>query len=120
MKNIIATFVRSLPIFFCLVVIGYIVAHLLLVSPTKLDFTLFALGSISIVIILPSVFFQSENGALHTPKVIFRKVDTLESRSATAPESVFSALGCVIAGVLTWIYSFFYFLTSLQFLGKSY
>jgi hypothetical protein len=63
------------------------------------------LGAIPIVVFLPSVFSQSRSGALHTPKVIFRKVDTLEKKERKGPANIFPALSYILAGVLTWIFS---------------
>ena len=105
MRNVLLCFVRSLPLFLLLVIAGYAIAHLFLKAPQKLDFVLFTLGAIPIILFLPGVFNQSRSGALHTPKVIFRKVDTLEQKQQRSPESVFPALSYVIAGVLTWLYS---------------
>jgi hypothetical protein len=69
------------------------------------DFTLFALGAIPFILFLPSVFSQSKSGALHTPKVIFRKVDTLKSKEIKKSESIFPALSYVLSGSLTWVFS---------------
>jgi hypothetical protein len=105
MKNIIGCLVRSILIAVILISLGYFIAFFILKSPQKLDFTLFALGSIPIVIFLPSVFSQSKSGALHTPNVIFRKVETLERKEKQKSENIFPALSYVLAGVLIWVFS---------------
>lgn len=105
MKNIFHCLVRSVPLSVVIIGLGYLFVHFILKNPQKLDFTLFVFGAIPIVIFLPSVFSQSKSGALHTPKVIFRKVDTLERRGKKEAVNIFPALSYVIAGILTWIFS---------------
>ena len=109
MKNIINVFVRSLFIAAVIIGIGYLAVHLFFQDTQKLDITLFILGAIPIVFFLPSVFGQSKSGAIHTPKVIFRKVNTLERKGKKQVESIFPALSYVIAGVITWLYSWIVF-----------
>lgn len=104
MKNIFSCFVRSIPLAAGLICIGYVCAYFFFDDMQKLDATLFGLGALPIVLFLPSVFGQSKSGALHTPKVIFRKVDTLEKKDKKEAESIFPALTYVIAGVLTWLF----------------
>ncbi|WP_419174760.1 hypothetical protein [Desulfosediminicola sp.] len=105
MKNIILCLLRSIPLSALIIGFGYLYVFLIIQNPEKLDFTLFVLGSIPIVIFLPSVFSQSKSGCLHTPKVIFRKVDTLEKRGEGKTESLFPALSYVLAGIITWLFS---------------
>ncbi len=105
MKNILLSLVRSVPLSLVIICLGYIFVHFILKNPQKLDFTLFAFGAIPIVIFLPSVFSQSRSGALHTPKVIFRKVNTLETRGEQETEKLLPALSYVLAGLLTWVFS---------------
>ncbi|WP_136810757.1 hypothetical protein [Desulfosediminicola flagellatus] len=105
MKNIIGCLVRSIPIAAALISIGYFIVFFILKNTHQLDFTLFVLGAIPIVIFLPSVFSQSKSGALHTPKVIFRKVETLKSKEKHENENIFPALSYVLAGVIIWIFS---------------
>lgn len=105
MKNILLCFVRSVPLSLVIICQGYFFVYFFLKDPLKLDFTLFAFGAIPIVIFLPSVFSQSKSGGLHTPKVIFRKVNTLERRGEEETENIFPALSYVLAGILTWIFS---------------
>lgn len=109
MKKIIECFVRSLPLSIIIIGAGYLIAYFLIRKPQGLDATLFVLGAIPIVIFLPSVLSQSKSGAIHTPKVIFRKVETLEEKKDKETENMFPALSYVLAGVLTWIFSFIVF-----------
>ena len=109
MKNIGSCIIRSLPLAAAIICLGYVVVYFILDDPLKLDFTLFVLGGIPIVLFLPSLFSQSKSGALHTPKVIFRKVNTLEKGSAKEKEDIFPALSYVLAGVITWVFSFIVF-----------
>ncbi len=104
MKNIFSCFVRSLFLAAIIIGSGYLAVHFFFQDPQKLDVTLFVLGAIPIVIFLPSVLGQSKSGAIHTPKVIFRKVGTLEKKDKKESESIFPALTYVIAGVSTWLY----------------
>lgn len=105
MKKILDCLVRSIPLSIIIVSIGYLIVYFILKNQHYLDFTFFVLGAIPIVIFLPSVFSQSKSGALHTPKVIFRKVDTLEKKERKETENIFPALSYILAGVLTWIFS---------------
>ena len=104
MKNIIDCLIRGILIASIIIGIGYLIVHLLFDDPQKLDLILFILGAIPIIIFLPSVFSQSKIG-LHSPKVFFRRVDTLEKRVEKDNEKQFPALSYVFAGVLTWLFS---------------
>ena len=104
MRDLINCFVRSIPLTVLIIGLGYLIVLFLLKDIQKLDFTLFALGAIPIILFLPSVFSQSRSGALHTPKVIFRKVGTLEKRDKKKTENIFPALSYVFAGALTWLF----------------
>lgn len=106
MNKIINCLVRSIPLAALIIIVAYLIVFFILKNPQKTDFTLFVLGAIPIVIFLPSVFSQSKSGALHTPKVIFRKVATLEKKEQRKTENIFPALSYVLAGIITWIFSF--------------
>ena len=106
MKKILDCLVRSVPVSIIIIGIGYLIVYFILKNKQNLDLTLFVLGAIPIVIFLPSVFSQSKSGALHTPKVIFRKVDTLEKKGRKETENILPALSYVLAGVIIWIFSF--------------
>ena len=105
MKKILACLVRSIPLSIIIIGVGYLIVFIILKNLQNLDLTLFVLGAIPIVVFLPSVFSQSKSGALHTPKVIFRNVDTLEKKESKGTEIIFPALSYILAGVLTWIFS---------------
>ena len=61
MDKVIGCLVRSIPIAALIISIGYLIVFFILKNPQKIDFTLFALGAIPIVIFLPSVFSQSKD-----------------------------------------------------------
>lgn len=115
MNKIIGCLVRSIPLAALIICIGYLIVFFILKNPQKIDFTLFVLGAIPIVLFLPRVFSQSKSvfsrpisGDIHNPKVIFRKVDTLdplEKKEKQIAESVVPALSYVLAGVIIWIFS---------------
>lgn len=105
MKNILNSFIRSIPLSICIITIGYLITFVILQRGDSLDLTLFIVGAIPIIIFLPSVFSQSKSGALHTPKVIFRKVNSLERPISKETENIFPALSYVFAGLVTWIFS---------------
>jgi len=104
MKRIFDCLIRSLPLSATIIGIGYFTVYFILNNPQKLDFTLFVLGAIPIITFIPSLFSQSKSGAIHTPKVIFRKVDTLKKKGIKETENTFPALSYVLAGVLTWLF----------------
>ncbi|BHH81868.1 hypothetical protein [Desulforhopalus sp. 52FAK] len=105
MRKIIGCLVRSLPVAAGLIGIGYVIVLFIIKNPQQFDFALFVVGAIPITIFLPSVFSQSKSGALHTPKVIFRKVESLEIKEKQISEDIFPALSYVLAGFLVWIFS---------------
>lgn len=109
MKNIVNCCVRSIPLSLLIIAVSYFVAHFIFDDPQKLDFTLFALGAIPIIFFLPSLFSQSKSGALHTPKVIFRKVENLEKREKREKESYMPALSYVLAGLIAWAFGYLVF-----------
>jgi hypothetical protein len=104
-NNIFYGAIVSIPI----IVLGLVIAYVVLADKNKLDLTLFILGAIPVVIFLPSLFSKSHSGALHTPKVIFRKVDTLKKREHPnlndnkGKSNLLSPSTLVIAGVITWL-----------------
>lgn len=92
-----------------LIIIGLLISYVIIGDRTKIDLTLFILGGIPIIFFLPGVFSSSQSGSLHTPKVFFRKVGTLEQshaseRSTTAEKNKFiSPAAIVLAGLFTWL-----------------
>lgn len=105
MKHILTNLARSIPLALIIICLSYLFVHFILKDPRKLDFILFTFGAVPIVIFLPSVFSQSKSGALHTPKVIFRKANTLERKENKETDNIFPALSYVLAGILTWLFS---------------
>jgi len=112
MNKVIGCLVRSIPLAALIISIGYLIVFFILKNPQKIEFTLFVLGAIPIIIFLPSVFSQSKSvfsrpisGDIHNPKVIFRKVDTLEKKEKQIAESIVPALSYVLAGVIIWVFS---------------
>lgn len=109
MNEITGCLFRSIALAVLIISIGYLIAFFILANPEKLDLILFVLGGVPIVIFLPSVFSQSKSGALHTPIVIFRKVDTLEKKGRREKENIFPALSYVLAGGTVWIFSLVFY-----------
>ena len=104
MNKIVNCFVRCLLLTVLIVLSGYLISYFILDNPHRLDFTLFILGGVPIVIFLPNVLSQSKSGAIHTPEVIFRKVETLEKKEKKETESILPSLSYVLAGILTWLF----------------
>jgi len=92
-----------------LIALAVLISRILIGNINSLDFTLFVIGAIPVVVFLPSVFSSSKSGALHTPKVVFRKVETLErrghkdGRSGKESSNFFSPVSMVLAGLITWL-----------------
>ncbi len=109
MKYIFSCFVKSLPLAAIIIGIGYLYAHVLLNDPQKLNVTLFVLGTIPIVLFLPSRVLGHSRGVLFNPQIIFRefrKVDeTLNQNEKNETKNRSPALIYVIAGILTWLFS---------------
>ena len=108
LRKVIGYALWSIPASVFLIVSGFVITHYIIGTPDTLDFTLFVLGAIPIVFFLPSLFSKSTSGALHTPKVIFRKVQTPASTDADreAAENRISSsspLSLVLAGLTTWL-----------------
>ena len=100
MKNVFQCLVRSIALAAMITCFGYVFTHLVLKDPQKPDFMLFVFGAIPIAIYLPSIFSQSKSGALRTPKVIFRKVETPERKGTKEAANILPALSYVITGIL--------------------
>jgi len=95
----------SVPLILIAFVISYFVKY-------PLETVLFIIGAIPIVIFTPGLFSSSTSGAIHTPKVVYRFVDSLTPSKKTPqgddPKSMFNAsLSWVIAGLILWIISYF-------------
>ena len=92
-----------------LILIAFIISYVLGYS---LETVLFIIGAIPLIIFGPGLFSSSTSGALHTPKVVYRFVDTLtpgkKTSASDAPKTRFTAsLSCVIAGLILWVISYF-------------
>lgn len=86
-----------------LVAAGYIVSYQVLGDSRFLDFVLFVLGAIPIVLFSPGLFSRFKSGALHTPKVIFRKVETKSEPQKQQAETILPSISYISAGFLTWL-----------------
>ncbi len=71
------------------------------------------IGAIPLVIFLPGLFGGGQSGAIHTPKVFYRLVNTLSpdnksSQDGDESRAHFNAsLTWVLAGVIVWLVSYF-------------
>ena len=96
-----------------LIIVGYLVSFLFSDSQKSLGLILFVVGAIPMVIFLPGLFGGGKSGAIHTPKVIYRVVNTLSphnksSQTGDDSRANFNAsLNWVLAGVIVWIVSYF-------------
>ena len=96
-----------------MIVVGLLVSFLFSDSQKSLGLILFVIGAIPLVIFLPGLFGGGKSGAIHTPKVIYRLVNTLSptnksSRDGDESRANFNAsLIWVLAGVIVWIVSYF-------------
>jgi len=96
-----------------LLLIGYILSRFFAKSTESLGIILFIIGAIPLVLFSPGLFSGSTSGAIHTPKVIYRLVDTLTPHNkrysnSEDPKSNFNfSLNWVLAGLLLWIVSYF-------------
>lgn len=98
----------SLPLLAISVVISYVFTG----SIATLGFVLFVIGAIPIFLYLPSLFSSSTSGAIHTPKVIYRLVETLERKGGEhqsrdeKKQQMTSTLSIILSGVILWFISF--------------
>ena len=95
----------SVPLILVALVISYVVTY-------PLGTVLFIIGAIPLIIFGPGLFSSSTSGAIHTPKVVYRFVDTLTPGKKTSAsddqKTRFTAsLSWVIAGLFLWIISYF-------------
>lgn len=74
----------------------------------SLSTVLFVIGGILIVFFSPGLFSSSSSGALHTPVVVYRLVNTLTRKGNTSRNNndrttiYFSSLNLVLAGLILW------------------
>jgi hypothetical protein len=98
----------SLPLF----VISFVISYFFTSSIKTLGFVLFVIGAIAVFFYLPGLFSKSTSGALHTPKVIYRLVGTLDRKESNTQDSderrshIASTLSIILAGIILWIVSF--------------
>ncbi|MGI9536660.1 MAG: hypothetical protein ACR2PB_06305 [Desulfocapsaceae bacterium] len=96
-----------------LIVIGLLISFLFSDSQKSLGLIFFVIGAIPLVIFLPGLFGGGKSGAIHTPKVIYRLVNTLSPQNKSSQNSDDSranfnaSLIWVLAGVVLWIVSYF-------------
>ncbi len=96
-----------------LLVAGLLISYFLLGSLKLLNLVLFAIGAVPIVVFSSGLLGGSTSGALHTPKVIYRLVDTLtpkKYKSQSGEEirsNFFTSLNWILAGVIVWVVSYF-------------
>ena len=96
-----------------LLLIGLLVSLVFSNSQKSLGLIYFIIGAIPLVIFSPGLFGGGKSGAIHTPKVIYRFVNTLGSgsKASSAGEdghADFNAsLSWVLAGLIVWVVSYF-------------
>ncbi len=73
---VIITCIFTLMLFF----LGFAISYFCTQSLQTLDFILFILGAIPIVLFFSGVFSRSSSGSLHTPKVFYRLVSTVKRK----------------------------------------
>ena len=92
-----------------LILIAFIISYFV---KYPVETILFFIGAIPMVIFIPGLLSSSTSGAIHTPKVIYRFVDSLTPSKKTSqsddPKSIFNdSLSWVIAGLILWVVSYF-------------
>ena len=108
-KIIISAIISSL----VLLLIGLLVSFVFANSQKSLGLIYFIIGAIPLVIFSPGLFGGGKSGAIHTPKVIYRFVNTLgpgpkASQSGEDSNADFNAsLSWILAGLIVWVVSYF-------------
>ena len=108
MKNYFVSFVKSVPLAVMIIGVGYLLAYFILNDPQKLNTILFVLGSIPIVVFLPSRLFGYSRGVLFIPQMIyseFRRTDDALEQKNYKNETSFQSITYIMAGVLTLLFS---------------
>ncbi len=96
-----------------LMAVGLLVSFLFSESQKSLGLIFFVVGAIPLVIFLPGLFGGGKSGAIHTPKVFYRLVNTLSpdnkpSQDGDESRADFNAsLIWVLAGAIVWVVSYF-------------
>ena len=67
----------------------------------------FILGAIPVALFLPGLFSHASSGVLHTPRVVYRMLDTLSRKLGHHPDPVPNeltvSLAMVMAGLMVWL-----------------
>ena len=109
LKILLATVISSL----LFLVLGFIISSVIDSPKGSLGTVLFIIGGVLIVFFSPGLFSNSSSGALHTPVVVYRLVNTVSKKSNKDMNSdgalsyFFSSLSLVLAGVMLWGVSYF-------------
>lgn len=113
MYKILQTVLSSIILALLLLLLGAAISFFIDSTQGSLSTVLFILGGIVIAIFSPGLFRSSSSGALHTPVVVYRLVNTLsrkghrEKSEAGTISYFFSSLSLVIAGAILWGVSYF-------------
>lgn len=112
-SKIAKTILSSVILALVLLLTGLMISFFINSQHSHLSTILFIIGGIVIVIFSPGLFRSSSSGALHTPVVVYRLVNTLSRRGdggksdANTFSHFFSSLSLVLAGVILWGVSYF-------------
>ena len=96
-----------------LIAIALLISFIFSDSQKSPGLIFFIVGAIPLVIFSPGLFGGGKSGAIHTPKVVYRFVNTLapdKKRSSDGDDSQadFNAsLSWVLAGLIVWAVSYF-------------
>lgn len=108
-KQISSALISAATISVSLILIAFVISYVVKYPAGTI---LFIIGAIPIVIFSPGLLSSSTSGAIHTPKVFYRFVDTLTPNKKTSQggnsRSRFDdSLSWVVAGLILWIVSYF-------------
>ena len=96
-----------------LIAVGLLVSYLFAESQNSLGLIFFVIGAIPLVIFLPGLLGGGKSGAIHTPKVFYRLVNTLSPDNKSYQDGDESranfnaSLIWVLAGAIVWVVSYF-------------
>lgn len=111
--KIVQTIFSSIILALGLILMGFMISIFVDSTHGSLSTILFIIGGIVIVFFSPGLFRSSSGGALHTPVVVYRLVNTLSNKgksgtsNANSISHFFSSLNLVLAGVILWGVSYF-------------
>ena len=90
-----------------LIVAGLLISRFMVGPQQPADSTLFIVGAIPIILFLPGLFSHASSGVLHTPRVVYRMLDTLSRKLGHHPDPVPNeltvSLAMVMAGLMVWL-----------------